>query len=71
YIQKRSMGYHIDPEGWWSIVWNAGFRGYVEQLDDKIEEFKQAHFKEILPLCSDKGLWLEVDVNFTSGVKSD
>ncbi|MGK0180471.1 MAG: ubiquinone/menaquinone biosynthesis C-methylase UbiE, partial [Nitrospinales bacterium] len=54
YIQKRSMGYHIDPEGWWSIVWNAGFRGYVEQLDDKIEEFKQAHFKEILPLCSDK-----------------
>jgi SAM-dependent methyltransferase len=68
-IQKRSMGYHIDPEGWWDIVWNAGFRGFVEQLDDKIDEFKQAHLKEILPLCSDKGLWLEIDINFTSGVK--
>ena len=55
YIHKRSMGYHIDPEGWWSIVWNAG-RGFVEQLDDKIDEFKQAHLKEILPLCRNKGL---------------
>ncbi len=70
YIQKRSMGYHIDPEDWWDIVWNAGFRGFVEQLDNKIDEFKQAHLEEVLPLCSDKGLWLEIDINFTIGVKA-
>lgn len=70
YLQKRSMGYFIDSESWWDIVWNAGFRGFVEQLDDKVDEFKQEHLKEILPLCSDKGLWLEIDINFTSGVKA-
>lgn len=70
YLQKRSLGYYIDPESWWDIVWNAGFRGFVEQLDDKIDEFKQAHLEEINPLCEDKGLWLEIDINFTSGVKA-
>ncbi len=68
-IQNRSMGYHIALEDWWDIVWNAGFRGFVEQLDDKIEEFNQAHLKEILPLCGSNGLWLEIDINFTSGIK--
>jgi hypothetical protein len=69
-IERRSIGYHIDLEGWWEVVWNAGFRGLVEQLDDKIDEFKQAHLNELIPLCDDKGLWLEIDLNFTSGVKA-
>ncbi len=69
-IERRSIGYHIDLEGWWDVVWNAGFRGLVEQLDDKIAEFKQAHLNELMPLCDDKGLWLEIDINFTCGVKS-
>ena len=51
------------------MVWNAGFRGFVEQLGDKIGEFKQSHLNELEPLCDDKGLWLEIDVNYTSGVK--
>lgn len=68
-IERRSLGYHIDLEGWWEVVWNAGFRGLVEQLGDNIDEFKQAHLHELEPLCDDKGLWLEIDVNFTHGVK--
>lgn len=70
HIERRSLGYHIDLEGWWYVVWNAGFRGLVEQLGDKIGEFKQAHLNELEPLCDDKGLWLDVDVNFTRGVKA-
>jgi ubiquinone/menaquinone biosynthesis C-methylase UbiE len=70
HIERRSIGYHIDLEGWWEVVWNAGFRGFVEQLGDKIDEFKQTHLNELIPMCDDKGLWLEIDVNFTSGVKS-
>jgi len=69
-IERRSIGYPIDLEGWWDVVWNAGFRGLVEQLGDKIDEFKQAHLNELIPLCDDNGLWLEIDVNFTSGVKA-
>jgi len=68
-IEKRTIGYHIDLEGWWEVVWNAGFRGLVEQLDDKIAEFKQAHLDELMPFCDEKGLWLEIDINFTCGVK--
>ena len=69
HIERRSIGYHIDLEGWWEVVWNAGFRGFVEQLGDKIGKFKQAHLNELMPLCDENGLWLEIDINFTSGVK--
>jgi len=69
-IEKRTIGYHINLEGWWEVVWNAGFRGLVEQLDDKVAEFKQAHLDELIPFCDEKGLWLEIDINFTCGVKS-
>ena len=68
-IERRSIGYHIDLEGWWDVVWNAGFRGFVEQLGDKIGEFKQTHLNELMPLCDENGLWLEIDINFTSGMK--
>jgi ubiquinone/menaquinone biosynthesis C-methylase UbiE len=70
HIERRSLGYHIDLEGWWEVVWNAGFRGLVEQLAGNIDEFKQAHLNELKPLCDDKGLWLEIDLNFTSGARA-
>ncbi len=70
HIETRSLGYHIDLDGWWDVVWNAGYRGFIEQLGDKIHEFKQAHLNELRPLCDENGLWLEIAVNFTSGVKS-
>jgi len=68
-IERRSFGYHIGLEDWWEVVWNAGFRGLVMQLDDRIDEFKRAHLDELLPLCGEQGLWLEIDVNFSCGVK--
>ena len=70
HIERRAIGYHIDLEGWWEVVWNAGFRGFIEQLGENISEFKQAHLNELLPFCDEKGLWLEIDINFTSGVKA-
>ncbi len=70
HIERRSIGYHIAPEGWWEVVWNAGYRGFIEQLGDKIDEFKQAHLNELTPFCDENGLWLEIDINFTRGVKA-
>ena len=69
-IQRRVIAYPIDLEGWWEVVWNAGFRGFVEQLGDRIGEFKQDHLNELLPLCEDNDLLLEIDVNYTCGVKA-
>ena len=66
-ITRRSLGYYTDVNGWWEVVWNAGFRRLVAQLGDDLEEFKRDHLAEMQALKDDKGLWLEVDVNFTRG----
>ncbi|MEZ5540907.1 MAG: methyltransferase domain-containing protein [Pseudomonadota bacterium] len=66
-IERRSIGYHIGLDGWWDVVWNAGFRGLVEQLGDRVAEFRREHLDELRPLCDDRGLWLEIEINYTSG----
>ena len=66
-ITRRSLGYYTDVNGWWEVVWNAGFRRLVAQLGDRLDEFKRDHLAEMQALEDDKGLWLEVDVNFTMG----
>ena len=66
-ITRRSLGYHTDANGWWEVVWNAGFRRLIAQLGDHLEAFKRDHLAEMQALEDDKGLWLEVDVNFTRG----
>lgn len=68
-VSKQSLGYYVKPEGWWEVVWNAGFRGYVAQLGDQVDNYKQALMKEIEALQDDKGLWLEVDVIYGLGSK--
>ena len=65
-IARQSFGYYTTLDGWWEVVWNAGFRGLVEQLED-LDKFKQAHLSEVEKLMDEKGLWLEVDVHFTKG----
>ncbi len=64
-IRRESLGYYVDAEGWWEVVWNAGFRGLVAQLGDQLEAFKKEHFAELEPLMTDKGMMLPVEVNFT------
>lgn len=70
-IVRKSLGYYIDAEGWWEVVWNAGFRGVVAQLGDRLDSFRREHLAEVQELADSNGLWLEVDVNFTSGIQSD
>lgn len=70
-IVRKSLGYYIDAEGWWQVVWNAGFRGVVAQLGDRLDTFRREHLAEVQELADNNGLWLKVDVNFTSGVQAD
>jgi ubiquinone/menaquinone biosynthesis C-methylase UbiE len=67
-ITRESMGYYTDVQGWWEVIWFAGFRGLVNQLGDRLEQFKQEHFEEVNEHLDDQGLWLEIDVNFTRGI---
>lgn len=68
-IVRQSLGYHIEPQEWWDVVWNAGFRGLVAQLGERVDEFKQQLLAQVAQLADARGLWLEVDVNFTRGVR--
>lgn len=69
-IQRKSHGYYIDSEAWWEVLWNAGFRGLIAQLGDRLEQFKQEHLAEVEAIANDNGIWLEIDVNFTSAEKA-
>lgn len=68
-IERRSLGYYVDREGWWEVVWNAGFRGLVAQLGDRLPEYRRELDSRLAAIETDQGIWLEVDVNFTRGIR--
>lgn len=62
------LGYHLQqPQEWWEIVWNSGFRGYLAGLDAAaLERFQQRHLERVGAGFSDGTLWLDVPVLFVS-----
>ncbi len=69
--EQLECGYYLsDASDWWYIIWNAGFRGLVNQLaPDLLSRFKEEHFAEIQKLKSDRGIWLEMGILYTFGTK--
>jgi len=69
--QRSDVGYWLaDADQWWDIVWNAGFRELVNQLaPGDQEQFRREHLQEVAALQTEKGIWLEVNVLFTLGIK--
>lgn len=70
--QRFNAGYHLEnAEQWWDIVWFAGYRGLINQLKpEQAEPFKQQHLAEIQKLATHEGIWLDVEVLFTRGVRA-
>ncbi len=70
-VVEKQMGYHLNTtDDWWAVLWNSGFRGYLEQLDaQQLADFRAQHLQEIAELLTDKGLWMDVDVIFAGGHK--
>lgn len=66
-IVRKSLGYFTDANGWWEVVWNAGFRGVVSQVGDRLDTFRREHLAEVQALVGQNGLWLEVDIHFAIG----
>jgi ubiquinone/menaquinone biosynthesis C-methylase UbiE len=71
-VEKKNVGYYLNGvEQWWDIIWNAGFRRMVSQLNpEKQEEFKREHLQEVEELKTKDGIWLDVGVLYTSGRKA-
>lgn len=62
-IHHEPLSYPLSAKGWWDIVWNAGYRGYLQQLSDsELAEFRQQHLAEIEALRADGQARLDVGV---------
>ena len=65
------MGFYLaDANEWWDLIWNAGFRGMLKQLElDVLERFRQEHLHEVAELATGDGIWLDIGVLYTTGTK--
>jgi trans-aconitate methyltransferase len=68
-VQQKTvqMGYHLqDENAWWDVLWGAALRGVLELIPEtQRSDFKQQHLARIKTHCSEKGLWLDVEVRLT------
>jgi ubiquinone/menaquinone biosynthesis C-methylase UbiE len=70
-VEQQDLGYYLHgPEEWWDVVWNAGFRNQVSQLSSQdLERFKKEHIREVETLRTRDGIWLNVKVLYTTGIR--
>jgi ubiquinone/menaquinone biosynthesis C-methylase UbiE len=70
-VETKNVGYYLESaEQWWDIVWNAAYRRLVRQLTPEDQaRFKQQHLQEVDAVRTDKGIWLDVGVLYTTGTK--
>jgi hypothetical protein len=70
-VDWKNHGYSLESaEKWWDVVWNGVFRGVVDHLSvDAMQTFKAEHLQEMETLRADNGIWLNLEVLFTMGIK--
>lgn len=68
-VIHRNLSYHLpDTDAWWAFLWNAGYRGLIEQLDEERQQaFREHHLLHMASVQSSEGIPLRVEVLFASG----
>jgi len=68
-VQEKNLSFTFDSaDRWWDVIWYAGFRGLVSQLDEQqLQEFKRDHLAEIAALDKGNGVPMNITVNFALG----
>lgn len=71
-VEQKNVGFYLsDASEWWDLIWNAGFRGMLKQLQpDVLERFRLEHMQEVAELATKDGIWLDIRVLYTIGKKS-
>jgi ubiquinone/menaquinone biosynthesis C-methylase UbiE len=71
-VDLENVGYFLtSADEWWDVIWNAGFRRLVGQLAPADQErFRREHLDEVAALATTEGIWLDVGVLFTIGMKA-
>jgi ubiquinone/menaquinone biosynthesis C-methylase UbiE len=69
--RRNQVGYYFDDaNGWWDVVWWAGYRGFVSQIaEQQAAQFKQEHLYEVNELADENGIFFNVEVIHTIGEK--
>jgi ubiquinone/menaquinone biosynthesis C-methylase UbiE len=72
-VEQKNMGYFLSNENeWWDLIWNAGFRRMLSQLQpDDLKRFQQEHMQEVAALKTKDGIWLDIGVLYTTGIKEN
>ncbi|MCW8855096.1 MAG: methyltransferase domain-containing protein [Gammaproteobacteria bacterium] len=70
-IHFESLSYDMENEShWWDVVWNAGYRGLLNQLTENQQlEFKKRHLSEVAGYCQHNGASLNTDIVIAIGTK--
>ena len=69
--RSEQVGYYLTGfDEWWDVLWNSGFRGLLSQLSEQeLKSFKKDHFSEIQANTGKEGVWMNVEVLISVGVK--
>ncbi|OYY93901.1 MAG: hypothetical protein B7Y41_09390 [Hydrogenophilales bacterium 28-61-23] len=70
-VARRDLSYPLpDADGWWDVLWYAGFRGLLSQLSEPdLARFRAEHLAEIAALDRGQGIPLHVEVLYAQGRK--
>ena len=70
-IHHEPLGYHMtDPQMWWDVVWNAGWRSLLNQMSEQEQKaFEQHHRKQVADIVGDEGEWFNTEVLIAIGQK--
>ena len=70
-VDTRDIGYYLkDPDEWWNVIWNGGFRRYLDGLSTvDLAEFRKEHLAEVGETATESGIWLDVKVMYAVGTK--
>ncbi len=69
---SQNVGYYLkDADEWWSVIWNAGYRGLISELEpNRLDQFKKEHLAEISKLQTKEGIELNIGVIYTIGKRA-
>ncbi len=69
--EEKQMGYHLlNLDDWWEILWNTGYRGFLNQLSaSDLSKFRAEHLKEIEQFKTEDGLWLNIQTLYSTAKK--
>jgi ubiquinone/menaquinone biosynthesis C-methylase UbiE len=67
----KQLGYRLTAtQDWWELLRNAGFRGYLEQIDpERLPAFRDAHLQNVEALRQSDGIWMDVETWFCGGTR--